>query len=61
MKGEIEIDHIVPIKSFCFNSPDDKEFKKCWALSNLRPMWATNRVINGVLYEGNLNKGKKLN
>ena len=27
-------------------------------LSNLRPMWATSRVINGVYYEGNLNRNK---
>ena len=28
------------------------------ALSNLRPMWATTREINGVIYEGNLNRNK---
>ena len=32
------IDHIVPIFSFNFNSYDDVEFKKCWALENLRPL-----------------------
>ena len=31
------------------------------ALSNLNPMWATNRVIDDIFYEGNLNKGKKMN
>ena len=30
-------------------------------LSNLNPMWSTTRIINGILYEGNLNKGKKFN
>ena len=30
------------------------------ALSNLKPMWATSREINGIFYEGNLNKGNKL-
>jgi len=29
-------------------------------LSNLRPMWATTRIIDGILYEGNLNKGKRI-
>ena len=29
------------------------------ALSNLKPMWATTREIGGIIYEGNLNKGKK--
>jgi hypothetical protein len=33
------IDHKKPIVSFNFNSPEDKEFKKCWALKNLQPMW----------------------
>jgi hypothetical protein len=26
------------------------------ALSNLRPLWATTREINGVIYEGNQNR-----
>jgi hypothetical protein len=30
------------------------------ALSNLNPMWATTREIGGIFYEGNLNKGNKL-
>jgi len=30
------------------------------ALSNLKPMWSTTREINGVIYEGNLNKGNNL-
>lgn len=28
------------------------------ALANLRPLWATTREINGVIYEGNLNRCK---
>jgi len=28
------------------------------ALINLRPLWATTREINGVIYEGNLNRNK---
>lgn len=34
------IDHIVPKSSFSYSSPEDAEFKACWALSNLRPLWA---------------------
>jgi len=34
------IDHKIPTKSFHFTSADDEEFKQCWALSNLQPMWA---------------------
>ena len=38
--GEWEIDHIIPISSFKFNSFKDADFKKCWALKNLQPLWA---------------------
>jgi Skp family chaperone for outer membrane proteins len=34
------IDHKRPIASFHYTSPDDDEFKECWALSNLQPLWA---------------------
>ena len=32
------IDHIIPIKAFNFETPDDYDFKRCWALKNLRPL-----------------------
>ena len=53
--GEWHIDHIKPIISF----PKDTPMNIVNALSNLRPMWATTREINGIVYEGNLNKGTK--
>ena len=34
------IDHIKPVASFDFSSYEQEAFKRCWALSNLRPMWA---------------------
>jgi hypothetical protein len=33
------IDHIVPVTAFHFSSYDDPEFRACWALTNLRPLW----------------------
>ena len=33
------IDHIIPVAAFNFETPDDPDFKICWALSNLRPLW----------------------
>jgi hypothetical protein len=33
-----EIDHIVPISKFKFNSYDDTDFKNCWSLQNLQPL-----------------------
>jgi len=32
-----QIDHIIPKSKFNYTSVNDKDFKKCWALSNLRP------------------------
>jgi len=45
-----EIDHIVPISAFNFSSPDNIDFKRCWALKNLRPLWRIdNRIKNDKL------------
>lgn len=38
--GDWHIDHILPKSSFKYASAEDDEFKACWALSNLRPLWA---------------------
>ena len=46
------IDHIRPISSFNFESCNDPEFKECWALENLQPLWAkenlskSNKIFN---------------
>lgn len=37
--GEWEIDHIIPISFFNFQSPNDVEFKMCWKLENIQPLW----------------------
>ena len=39
--GEWQIDHRVPISVFNFTSPEHEDFKRCWALKNLQPMWAS--------------------
>ena len=36
LEGKLHIDHIIPIKAFIFNKPEDEEFKQCWSLHNLR-------------------------
>lgn len=33
-----EVDHIIPKNQFHYSSTDDKEFKICWSLMNLRPL-----------------------
>ena len=40
LAGEIHIDHIQPVWSFNVTSVDCPEFRACWALSNLQPLWA---------------------
>lgn len=37
--GDIEIDHIVPVSSFQIEDHECEEFKACWSLANLRPLW----------------------
>lgn len=34
------IDHIRPLSSFDYSTPECPEFKEAWALSNLQPLWA---------------------
>ncbi len=53
--GEWHIDHIKPVSSF-----DKKTSAYVFnSLTNLQPLWATTRVINGIVYEGNLNKNNR--
>jgi len=41
-RGEIHIDHIVPLSSFDLSSPDD--LRRAWAITNLRPLWAEDNL-----------------
>lgn len=38
--GKWHIDHIIPKAAFNIESVNDIDFKRCWALKNLRPLWA---------------------
>lgn len=42
-----QIDHIDPHSDFKYSSMEDEEFKKCWALSNLRPLSAKQNQYDG--------------
>src|SRR3546814_16139410 len=46
-RGEWHIDHIRPLCSFEFKSPDDPQFREAWALTNLRPLWARDNPRKG--------------
>jgi len=41
------IDHIRPVSDFNFVSPDDPDFKVCWSLWNLQPMWGKKNMSKG--------------
>jgi len=43
-RGRWHIDHITPVSSFEFTTPDCPGFKAAWALTNLRPLWAVDNI-----------------
>lgn len=43
--GKWHIDHIVPVSAFNYQSYAEKDFMDCWALSNLRPIWAHENLV----------------
>jgi len=45
LNGEIHIDHKKPISLFNYKTPEDQEFKDCWSLANLQPLWARDNII----------------
>ena len=49
---EIHIDHIRPVASFNYTTTDCEDFKKCWALENLQPLWAKDNCRKGSKWEG---------
>ena len=50
--GEWHIDHIKAVSTFDKNVP----VHIVCSLDNLQPLWSTTREIDGIIYEGNLNK-----
>lgn len=46
------IDHIKPKSSFNYSSYEEQQFKDCWKLDNLQPLWAVDnlRKSNKVIY-----------
>jgi len=47
LKGKLHIDHIIPIRAFEFEIPEDKEFKQCWNLYNLRLLSVEENILKG--------------
>lgn len=48
--GKWHLDHIKPRSLFTFSSPHDPQFKECWALSNLQPLWAGENLAKNSTY-----------
>jgi hypothetical protein len=46
--GEWHIDHIIPKLVFQYESPEHIDFGRCWALSNLQPLWAVDNLKKGA-------------
>ncbi|MNN86971.1 hypothetical protein D3C81_2044550 [compost metagenome] len=44
MAGEIHIDHRIPVAYFKPETQDSMEFRMCWSLNNLRPLWAVENL-----------------
>jgi len=45
------IDHKIPVAVFNFKTPDDMDFKKCWALKNLQPLEAIENIKKGAMID----------
>ncbi len=45
-RGEVHIDHIIPLSSF--DLTDETEFRRAWALTNLRPLFASENLAKGA-------------
>lgn len=43
-----QIDHIIPASLLPYSSMEEENFKKCWALDNLRPYNAKQNCLDGV-------------
>lgn len=49
--GEWHVDHIVPKSWFHYEGADDWQFKVCWSLCNLQPMWAFDNLSKHNRYQ----------
>ena len=56
LKGDVHIDHKIPLAAFNFTRPEDEGFKKAWALKNLQPLWAIDNLKKGTKLMQRVNK-----
>jgi hypothetical protein len=46
--GEWHVDHKIPMTTFNFETTEDGEFKLCWCLDNLQPLWGPENLSKGT-------------
>jgi hypothetical protein len=46
--GKWHIDHIIPVSAFEFEKETDDQFRKCFSLNNLQPLWAHDNIVKGA-------------
>ena len=49
--SEWHLEHKIPKAVFNFSEPDHIDFKRCWSLKNLQPMWKKDNLRKGVKIE----------
>ena len=49
--GDWHVDHKIPVSAFNFTKPEHIDFKRCWSLKNLQPMWANENMKKGASLE----------
>jgi len=49
--GRWHVDHIIPISVHNFSKPEHPDFKRCWSLQNLQPMWGSENQSKGAKIE----------
>ena len=49
--GKWHVDHKIPVSVFNFTHPEHPDFKRCWELKNLQPLWAKENLKKGAKLE----------
>jgi hypothetical protein len=44
-QGKWHLDHKIPKAAHYYERPDDIDFKRCWSLNNLQPLWARENIM----------------
>jgi len=47
LQGKLHIDHKIPISAFNYTTPENPDFRECWALKNLQLLPARENLIKG--------------